>query len=54
MSEDDALREIDKRCRSTDYEANGAELDKIVAEFLRTNGYIALAAAMDNVECWRA
>lgn len=54
MTEDEALEEIAKRCRSTDFEGNGCELDHIICSFLLANGFTRLAEAFANVDCWRA
>lgn len=54
MTEDEAVAQIESECGSTDLEMNGVRLDRIIEEFLRSNGFDALADAADNVECWRA
>ena len=48
---------IDKllvNCTSRDFEGNGANLDKILDEFLRELNLTTLADAVKSVECWRA
>lgn len=54
MTEEEALAEIERRCGTWDKEMNGVELDRIVEQFLRSNGFERLADAMGGVECWRA
>ena len=54
MTDNEALLAIEDLCRSGDLEGNGCQLDKIVGEFLRSNGFGRLADAIDAVECWRA
>lgn len=54
MTEAEALEQIVKRCRTTDYEINGVELHKILCEFLRSNGFKTLAEAAESVNCWWA
>lgn len=54
MTEAEAMRMIKESCRSGDYEMNGSNLDKIVDEFLRKNGFENLANAINSVDGWRA
>jgi len=55
MKEQDAIEQIKSQCNnSSDYEANGCNLDNIIKKFLMSQGFKELANEMDNVECWRA
>lgn len=54
MTEQEAINQIKADCHTGDYEVNGCSLDRIVDRFLRSNGYAALADAIDDVPCWRA
>jgi hypothetical protein len=54
ITELEAIRLINDNCKSDDYDVNGCNLDTIITNFLRTNGYKNLANAMVAVDCWRA
>jgi len=54
MTENEALQMIKEKCNTRDKESNGCNLDGIISEFLRAQGFSKLADAADNVECWRA
>lgn len=54
MTEQEAIDKIKDLCHSGDFEGNGCFLDRIVQEFLKSQGFAALADEITEVECWRA